>query len=33
METPLTPLDFARRARKVHGDRLAVVDGTLRYTY
>jgi len=33
METPLTPLDFARRARKLHGDRLAVVDGTLRYTY
>ena len=33
METPLTPLDFARRARKLHGDRLAVVDGALRYTY
>ena len=33
METPLTPLEFARRARKVHADRLAVVDGTLRFTY
>jgi fatty-acyl-CoA synthase len=33
METPLTPLDFARRARKLYGDREAVVDGTLRLTY
>jgi fatty-acyl-CoA synthase len=33
VETPLTPLDFSRRARKLHGDRLAVVDGALRYTY
>jgi len=33
METPLTPLDFARRARKVHADREALVDGPLRLTY
>jgi fatty-acyl-CoA synthase len=33
METPLTPLDFARRARKLHGSREAVVDGDRRYTY
>ena len=33
METPLTPLEFARRARKVHGAREAVVDGPLRFTY
>ena len=33
METPLTPLDFARRARKLYGDREAVVDGDLRFTY
>jgi acyl-CoA synthetase (AMP-forming)/AMP-acid ligase II len=33
METPLTPLDFARRARKLYGDREAVVDGELRMTY
>jgi fatty-acyl-CoA synthase len=33
METPLTPLDFARRARKLYGDREAVVDGVLRLTY
>ena len=33
METPLTPLDFARRARKLYGDREAVVDGDLRLTY
>src|SRR5437870_4853757 len=33
METPLTPLDFARRARKLYGDREAVVDGALRLTY
>jgi fatty-acyl-CoA synthase len=29
----LTPLDFARRARKLHGHRPAVVDGELRYSY
>jgi fatty-acyl-CoA synthase len=33
METALTPLDFARRARKLYGDREAVVDGELRLTY
>src|SRR5881296_1156801 len=33
METPLTPLDFARRARKLYGDREAVVDGDLRLSY
>ena len=33
METPLTPLDFLRRARKLHGAREAVVDGDLRLTY
>jgi fatty-acyl-CoA synthase len=33
METPLTPLDFARRARKLYGEREAVLDGELRMTY
>ncbi|HMH42779.1 MAG TPA: long-chain-fatty-acid--CoA ligase [Pyrinomonadaceae bacterium] len=33
METPLTPIEFARRARKLYGDREAVVDGDLRLTY
>jgi fatty-acyl-CoA synthase len=33
METPLTPLEFARRSRKLYGDREAVVDGDLRMTY
>ncbi|MGH7763066.1 MAG: long-chain-fatty-acid--CoA ligase [Candidatus Dormibacteraceae bacterium] len=33
METPLTPLEFARRARKLYGDRESVVDGDLRMTY
>src|SRR6266851_1532336 len=33
METALTPMDFARRARKLYGDREAVVDGDLRLTY
>jgi fatty-acyl-CoA synthase len=33
METPLTPLEFARRARKLYRDRLAVVDGASRWTY
>lgn len=33
METPLTPLEFARRARSLYADRLAVVDGSLRLTY
>lgn len=33
METPLTPLDFARRALKLYPDRGAVVDGSRRLTY
>jgi fatty-acyl-CoA synthase len=33
METPLTPLDFARRARRLYAGREAVVDGALRLTY
>jgi fatty-acyl-CoA synthase len=33
METPLTPLEFARRARRLYPDREAVVDGDLRLTY
>src|SRR5881394_864948 len=33
METPLTPMEFARRARKLYGGREAVVDGSLRLTY
>jgi fatty-acyl-CoA synthase len=33
METSLTPLEFLRRARKLHASREAVVDGDLRYTY
>jgi fatty-acyl-CoA synthase len=33
METPLTPLEFARRSRSLYGNREAVVDGGLRLTY
>ena len=33
METPLTPLEFARRTRALYPDREAVVDGDLRLTY
>jgi fatty-acyl-CoA synthase len=33
METPLTPLEFARRSRKLYGGREAVVDGDLRLNY
>ena len=33
METPLTPLDFARRSRALYASREAVVDGDLRFTY
>ena len=33
METPLSPLEFARRTRRLHGGREAVVDGGLRLTY
>lgn len=33
MEAPMTPLEFARRARMLYRDREAVVDGDLRLTY
>ncbi|MGW9351248.1 fatty-acyl-CoA synthase [Nocardiopsis flavescens] len=33
MEIALTPLEFARRTRRLHPDRLAVVDRGLRLTY
>jgi fatty-acyl-CoA synthase len=33
METALTPLEFARRARKLYGGREAVIDEQLRLTY
>src|SRR5579872_5255784 len=33
METALTPLEFARRARRLYPDREAVVDNDLRLTY
>src|SRR5712691_11465241 len=33
MEAPLTPLDFARRTRRLHGFREGVVDGGLRLSY
>src|SRR5258708_9987762 len=33
MELALTPLEFARRARRLYGEREAVVDGDLRLTY
>src|SRR5882762_285890 len=33
MELPLTPLEFARRTRKLYPGREAVVDGALRLTY
>jgi fatty-acyl-CoA synthase len=33
METPLTPLEFSRRAAKLYGDREAVVDGGQRFSY
>src|SRR5437762_13992135 len=33
METPLTPLEFARRTRKLYTEREAVVDGDLRLSY
>jgi len=33
METALSPLEFARRTRRLHGHRTAVVDGDLRLTY
>jgi fatty-acyl-CoA synthase len=33
MELALTPLEFARRSRRLYADREAVVDGDLRLTY
>ena len=33
METPLTPMDFARRARRLYPEFEAVVDGDSRFTY
>ena len=33
MEVPLSPLEFARRARRLYADREAVVDGERRLTY
>ena len=33
MELPLTPLEFARRTRKLFPEREAVIDGDLRLTY
>jgi fatty-acyl-CoA synthase len=33
MKVALTPLEFARRARRLYAKREAVIDGDLRYTY
>jgi fatty-acyl-CoA synthase len=33
VDLPLTPLEFARRARRLYAEREAVVDGDLRLTY
>jgi fatty-acyl-CoA synthase len=33
MEVPLSPLEFARRTRRLYPDRPAIVDGDLRLTY
>ncbi len=33
MDTALTPMEFARRARRLYADREAVVDGAQRWTY
>ena len=33
METPLTPLEFLRRSRRLYPEREAVVDGDVRLTY
>jgi fatty-acyl-CoA synthase len=33
METPLTPLEFMRRSRRLYADREAVVDGAERWSY
>ena len=33
MKVALTPIEFARRARRLYAQREAVIDGDLRYTY
>ncbi|MGI9477867.1 MAG: long-chain-fatty-acid--CoA ligase [Hyphomicrobiaceae bacterium] len=33
METALTPMEFAQRARRLYAEREAVVDGDIRFTY
>jgi fatty-acyl-CoA synthase len=33
LEVPLSPLEFARRSRRLYGSREAVVDGKRRFTY
>ncbi|MGA0381669.1 MAG: AMP-binding protein, partial [Arenicellales bacterium] len=33
MEIALTPMEFARRAKRLYGSREAVVDGDRRFTY
>ena len=33
METALTPMEFSRRAKNLYADRVAVVDGDLRFSY
>jgi fatty-acyl-CoA synthase len=33
MEMPLTPMEFARRARRLYASREAIVDGARRFTY
>src|SRR4051794_7922346 len=33
MQSPLTPIEFARRARRLYADREALVDGQMRLTY
>ena len=33
METPLTPLEFARRTRKLYPERIAVIEGQSRWSY
>ena len=33
MEVPLTPMEFARRARRLYPEREAVIEGQQRFTY
>ena len=33
MESPLSPVEMARRARRLYAEREAVVDGAVRLTY